>query len=413
MPEETFVIAGASLAGAKAAEKLREEGFAGRVVLIGDEQRRPYERPPLTKGFLAGNDPLDQAYVHEESWYGDNRVELRLGTAVTAVDRASHEVRLADGERIGYTRLLLTTGASPRRLDVPGARQDHVHYIRSADDSERLRSVLISGDRRVVVVGAGWIGLETAAAARGYGNDVHVVEPEATPLHRVLGPELGEVFAAVHRRQGVEFTLGDGVAEITETSVVTRTGLELPADVVIVGIGAVPNTALAEEAGLEVDNGVLVDAALRTSDPDIFAAGDVANAHHPLLGRRIRVEHWANALNGGPAAARSMLGQNVVFDQVPYFYTDQFDLGMEASGDWAGGYDEVVYRGKDPSAYVSGESGDLEFIAFWLSGGRVVGGMNVNVWDVTGDIQTLIRSGKPVDKDRLVDPGVPLSDLTS
>jgi 3-phenylpropionate/trans-cinnamate dioxygenase ferredoxin reductase subunit len=414
MPEdmpETFVIAGAGLAGAKAAQKLREEGFSGRLMLIGDETRRPYERPPLTKGFLTGKDPLDKAYVHDDSWYADNDVELRLGAAVTGIDRARREVRLADGERIGYTRLLLTTGASPRRLDVPGAGQDHVHYVRSADDSERLRSALVAGDRRVVVVGAGWIGLEAAAAARGYGNDVHVVGPGPTPLHRALGPELGEVFASVHRRQGVKFTLGDGVAEITESSVVTSAGVTLPADLVIVGIGAVPNTALAEDAGLEVDNGVLVDQALRTSDPDIFAAGDVANAYNPLLGRRIRVEHWANALNGGPEAARSMLGRDVVYDRVPYFFTDQFELGMEASGDWAGDYDDVVYRGKDPAAYVSGDSGELEFVAFWLSEGRVVGGMNVNVWDATGDIQALIRSGKPVDRDRLADTEIPLSSL--
>jgi 3-phenylpropionate/trans-cinnamate dioxygenase ferredoxin reductase subunit len=415
MPEETleeiFVIVGASLAGAKAAEKLREEGFTGRVVLVGDETRRPYERPPLTKGFLTGKEPLDKAYVHEESWYADHDVELRLGTAVAGIDRGRREVRLADGERIAYTRLLLTTGASPRRLGIPGADLGHVHYVRSADDSERLRSALAQGDRRVVVVGAGWIGLEVAAAARGYGNDVHVVEPEPTPLHRALGRELGEVFASVHRRQGVEFTLGDGAAEITDSSVVTQNGVSLPADLVIVGIGAVPNTALAEEAGLDVDNGILVDQALQTSDPEIFAAGDVANAHNPLLGRRIRVEHWANALNGGPEAARSMLGRDVVYDRVPYFYTDQFELGMEASGDWAGDYDDVVYRGKDPAAYVSGDSDDLEFVAFWLKNGRVVGGMNVNVWDVTDDVQALIRSGKPVDKDRLADPGVPLSDV--
>ncbi|MDN3353402.1 FAD-dependent oxidoreductase [Actinomadura sp. DC4] len=415
MPEETleesFVIVGASLAGAKAAEKLREEGFTGRVVLVGDETRRPYERPPLTKGFLTGKDPIDKAYVHEEDWYAGHDVELRLGTAATGIDRARREVVLADGERIPYTRLLLTTGASPRRLDIAGADLGHVHYVRSADDSERLRGALAEGDKRVVVVGAGWIGLEAAAAARGYGNQVHVVEPEATPLHRALGKELGEVFASVHRRQGVEFTLGDGVAEITEDSVRTNDGAELPADVVIVGIGAVPNTALAEQAGLDVDNGILVDQALQTSDAEIFAAGDVANAHNPLLGRRLRVEHWANALNGGPEAARSMLGRDVVYDRVPYFYTDQFELGMEASGDWAGDYDEVVYRGKDPAAYVSGDSDDLEFVAFWLKGGSVVGGMNVNVWDVTDDIQALIRSGKTVDPKRLADTGVPLAEV--
>lgn len=410
-PEETFVIAGASLTGAKAAETLRSEGFSGRIVLIGEETRRPYERPPLTKEFLTGKDPIDKTYVHDEGWYAENDVDLRLGTAVTRVDRAAHEVHLSGGERLGYTKLLLATGASPRRPDLPGAGLDHVHYVRTADDSERLRVALAAGGRRVVVIGAGWIGLEAAAAARGYGNEVHVVEPEPTALHRAMGRELGEVFASVHRRQGVEFTFGESVKEITGEAVVTSSGTSLPADVVIVGIGAAPNTGLAEEAGLEVDNGVVVDASLRTSDPDVFAAGDVANAHHPLLGRRLRVEHWANALNGGPAAARAMLGQDVSYDRVPYFYTDQFELGMEASGDWAGDYDEVVYRGKDPAAYVSGESDDLEFVAFWLSGGRVVGGMNVNVWDVTGDIQALIRSGKPVDAARLADEGTPLSSL--
>jgi 3-phenylpropionate/trans-cinnamate dioxygenase ferredoxin reductase subunit len=408
---ETYVIVGASLAGAKAAQTLREEGFAGRVVLIGDETLRPYERPPLTKGFLIGKDPLDKAYVHEESWYAGNDIELRLGMAVTAIDRTARQVRLADGGRIGYSKLLLTTGASVRRLDVPGADRHHVHYVRTAADSERLRAALQSGDRRVVVVGAGWIGLEAAAAARGYGNEVRVVEPEPTPLHRVLGPELGEVFASLHRRHGVEFTLGEGVAKITDSSVVTSAGIELPADLVVVGVGAVPNTRLAEEAGLEVDNGIVVDESLRTADHAIYAAGDVANAQNTLLGRRIRVEHWANALNGGPSAARSMLGRGEVYDRVPYFYTDQFELGMEASGDWSGGYDQVVYRGTDPAEYTSGKTDDLEFIAFWLSDGRVVGGMNVNVWDVAEDVQALIRSGKPVDTARLADPGVPLGDL--
>jgi 3-phenylpropionate/trans-cinnamate dioxygenase ferredoxin reductase subunit len=408
---ETYVIVGASLAGAKAAQTLREEGFAGRVVLIGDETLRPYERPPLTKGFLIGKDPLDKAYVHEESWYAGNDIELRLGMAVTAIDRTARQVRLADGGRIGYSKLLLTTGASVRRLDVPGADRHHVHYVRTAADSERLRAALQSGDRRVVVVGAGWIGLEAAAAARGYGNEVRVVEPEPTPLHRVLGPELGEVFASLHRRHGVEFTLGEGVAKITDSSVVTSAGTDLPADLVVIGVGTVPNTRLAEEAGLEVDNGIVVDESLRTADHAIYAAGDVANAHNTLLGRRIRVEHWANALNGGPSAARSMLGRGEVYDRVPYFYTDQFELGMEASGDWSGGYDEVVHRGTDPAEYVSGKTDDLEFIAFWLSGGRVVGGMNVNVWDVAEDVQALIRSGKPVDTARLADSGVPLADL--
>ncbi len=260
----------------------------------------------------------------------------------------------------------------------------------------------------VAVIGAGWIGLETAAAARGYGAPVAVVEPQPTPLYGALGPELGQVFADLHRGNGVDLRVGSGVTEIRGsggrvTGVITREGDELPAQTVVVGVGIRPNTELAEAAGLDVDNGILTDHALRTSDPDIFAAGDVANSYNPLVGKRLRVEHWANALNGGPAAARSMLGQDVVYDRVPYFFTDQYDLGMEYSGYAVPGeYDQVIYRG---------DLSTREFIAFWLSGGRVLAGMNVNVWDVTGPIQDLIRSGKPVDVDRLQDPAIPLGEL--
>lgn len=352
--------------------------------------------------------PLENADVHEAGWYSEHDVDLRLGTTVVRIDRSAHEIELADGSRIGYDRLLLTTGASVRRLDVPGAELDGVHYLRSAAESESLRSVLSTGDRRAVVIGAGWIGLETAAAAREYGNQVHIVEPEETPLARSVGPELGSVFAGLHRRHGVELVLGDAVNELRGrdgrvTEVLTSAGVELPADVVIVGMGVTPNVGLAADAGIDVDNGIVVDEALRSSDPDIFAAGDVANAYSPLLGRRIRVEHWANALNGGPAAARSMLGQDVVYDSLPYFFSDQYELGMEATGYWGPGeYDLVVYRG---------DVAELEFIAFWLSGGRVVGGMNVNVWDVTDDIHALIRAGKQIDRTWLIDPSVPLVEL--
>jgi 3-phenylpropionate/trans-cinnamate dioxygenase ferredoxin reductase subunit len=406
--EETFVIVGASVAGAKAAETLRTEGFDGRVVLIGAEPEHPYERPPLTKGFLLGREPADKVRVHEESWYEQHGVELRLGAAVTGIDRSAHEVRLAAGPTQRYDRLLLTVGASPRRLDVPGADLEGLHYVRTLGDSAALREALTPGDRRVVVVGAGWIGLEAAAAAREYGNEVVVIEPEDTPLARSLGPELGEVFADLHRRHGVGFRLGEAVEELrgadgVVSAVLTTGGEEVPADLVIVGIGARPATELAEAAGLEVDNGIVVDASLRTSDPDIYAAGDVANGYHPLFGRHLRVEHWANALNGGPAAARALLGQNVVYDRIPFFFTDQYELGMEFSGLVVPGeYNDIAYRG---------DVGALEFIAFWLAEGRVVAGMNVNVWDVTPDVQALIRAGKPVDRDRLTDLGVPLTDL--
>jgi 3-phenylpropionate/trans-cinnamate dioxygenase ferredoxin reductase subunit len=409
MPEETFVIVGAGLAGAKAAETLREEGFAGRVLLVGEEIERPYERPPLSKGFLLDKEPRDKAHVHEADWYDKHDVELRVGTSVTSIDPAAHQVVLSTKEPIGYTRLLLATGASPRRLEVPGAKLQGIHYLRTMADSAALKQAFAHGGRRVVVAGAGWIGLETAAAARAYGNDVTIIEPEPAPLHAALGPELGRVFADLHHEHGVDLRLDQGVAGFwgagQVSAVVTSGGAEVPADVVVVGIGVRPNARLAEQAGLDVSDGILVDQSLRTSDPDIFAAGDVANAYNPLLGRRIRVEHWANALNGGPAAARAMLGRDVVYDRVPYFFSDQYDLGMEMSGVAAPGeYDQVVHRGDVASR---------EFVAFWLNEGRVVGGMNVNVWDVTGDVQALIRSGRPVDAARLADPATPLADLLS
>jgi NADPH-dependent 2,4-dienoyl-CoA reductase/sulfur reductase-like enzyme len=401
----SFVIVGASLAGAKAAETLRDEGFDGEIVLLGSEPERPYERPPLSKGYLLGSDERDSIYVHPADWYAQHGVDLRPGVTVTAIDRAAATVTAsgpAGPESVPYDKLLLATGASPRRLSFPGADSGDVLYLRTVADSDRLRSAFSPGTR-VVIAGAGWIGLETAAAARAAGCPVTVLEPQHGALHDQLGPELGAVFAGLHRAHGVEFRFGERAAEFRPGLVITSGGADLGADVLVVGIGAAPNDALAADAGLEVSNGVLTDAALRTSDLNIFAAGDVANSFHPLLGRRVRVEHWANALNGGPAAARSMLGQPVVYDPVPYFYSDQYDLGMECAGlPSPGSYDRVVYRG-DPKA--------LEFIAFWLHHGAVIAGMNVNVWDVTDDIQSLIRSARQVDPSRLTDPAIPLPDL--
>jgi 3-phenylpropionate/trans-cinnamate dioxygenase ferredoxin reductase subunit len=401
----SFVIAGASLAGAKAAETLRDEGFDGDIVLIGSELERPYERPPLSKGYLLGGDSRESVYVHPEGWYAEHHVGLIEGVTVTAIDPGARTVVTTGpvGEaEMSYDKLLLTTGASPRRLSFPGSDREEVLYLRTIADSERLRSAFQSGTR-VVVAGAGWIGLETAAAARSAECPVTVLEPQPGALHDQLGPELGAVFADLHRAHGVEFRFGEKAVEFRPGMVITSGGAEVPADVLIVGIGAAPNDDLAARAGLETGNGVLTDEALRTSDPDIFAAGDVANSFHPLLGRRIRVEHWANALNGGPAAARSMLGQAVRYDQVPYFYSDQYDLGMECAGlPSPGSYDQILYRG-DP--------GTREFIAFWLSAGAVIAGMNVNVWDVNDDIQALIRAARPVDPARLTNPDIPLTDL--
>ncbi len=401
--QDPFVVVGAGLAGAKAAETLREEGFDGPVVLVGAEPEPPYERPPLSKQYLLGRADRDSAFVHDAGWYAEHDVELRTGVRATRLDPAAHRLTLDTGEELGYARLLLATGASPRRLPVPGADLDGVRYLRTLADADRLRTDLAGGGRRVVVVGAGWIGLEVAAAARSHGNTVTVVEPQPTPLHAVLGAEMGRVFARLHRDHGVELLTDTVVREIRgsggrATTVVTDGHAGLPADLVVVGVGVVPDSRLAAAAGLEVDNGVVVDEALRSSAPDVHAAGDVAAAFHPLYGRHVRVEHWANALHQGPAAARSMLGQEVVFDRVPYFFTDQYELGMEYSG-LAGPGDTVVCRG-DPDGGA--------FIAFWTADGRVTAGMNVDVWDVTAPIQQLIRSRRQVQPARLADPDTPL-----
>lgn len=414
----TFVIVGGGLAGAKAAETLRAEGFTGRVILIGDERDHPYERPPLSKGYLSGKEERDSVFVHEPAWYAQADVELHLGQTVVAIDRDAKSVRLGEGTVLHYDKLLLATGAEPRRLDIPGTDLAGVHHLRRLAHADRLRQVLTVLGRdngRLVIAGGGWIGLEVAAAARGYGAEVTVVEPAATPLHHVIGPELGQVFTELHREHGVRFHFGARLTEITGQdgmvlAVRTDDGEEHPAHDVLAAIGAAPRAALAESAGLALADrghggGIAVDAGLRTSDPDIYAAGDVAAAHHPLLGSRLRVEHWANALNGGPAAARSMLGQDVSYDRIPYFFSDQYDLGMEYSG-WAppGSYDQVILRG---------DVGKREFIAFWLKDRRVLAGMNVNVWDVTDHIQQLIRGGTPVDPQALGDPSVPLTSLNS
>lgn len=403
--ESTCVIVGASLAGVTAAQTLREQGFAGRVVLIGDETELPYERPSLSKGYLLGAEERAKIYVHQESWYAEHAVELMLGRRVTLLDRVAHQVELDTGERIGYTKLLLTTGASPRRLRLPGADLDGVHYLRRVEDSDRLREV-IRGGGRIIVVGGGWIGLETAAAARESGCDVTVIDPQTVPLLAALGREMGAFFAGLHLRHGVDLRLSHSVTELRGTDNVSCVqiddGSEFEADAVIVGIGAVPNIDLAEQAGLSCDNGIVVDETLCTQDVDVYAVGDVANSYRPFYGGHLRTEHWANALHGAPVAARAMLGQPVAYDKLPYFFTDQYDVGMEFTG-WIGpdGYDRLVTRG------------DVEkqaFHAFWLADDHVVAGMQVNRWDDgIAPVEELIRSRQPVDPDRLADTSVPLA----
>jgi 3-phenylpropionate/trans-cinnamate dioxygenase ferredoxin reductase subunit len=390
----TFAVVGAGLAGAKAVEALRAEGFDGRLVLFGAEPYRPYERPPLSKGYLQGKAERDAAFVHPDGWYAEHDVDLRLSTSVAGLDRHAHELIAGHGDPLHYDKVLITTGASPRRLRVPGAELAGVRYLRDLDESDALKAAFRPG-AQVVVIGAGWIGLETAAAARAAGAAVTVLESATLPLLRVLGPQMATVFADLHRENGVDLRCEVTVAAIHPAQgdpsavggVELGDGTVLDADVVVVGVGVAPNVELARSAGLAVEDGILVDAHLRSSDADVFAAGDVANAEHPVLGRRIRVEHWANALNQPSVAVAGMLDREAVYDRLPYFFSDQYDLGMEYLG-YAGADDEVVVRG---------DLDKREFVALWTRGGRVVAGMNVNVWDVTDQIRELILSGKPAD----------------
>jgi len=404
MTSQAFVIVGAGLAGAKAAEALRGGGFDGQLTVIGEEGHLPYERPPLSKDYLVGKAERDSVFVHDQAWYRQQEIGLRLGRQAAAIDRAARQVLLDDGASLPYDKLLIATGSSPRRL----ANASGVHYLRTIDDSDRLREILATGSH-LTVIGGGWIGLEVTAAARQAGLQVTVLENLELPLLRVLGREMAQVFADLHRSQGVSLRLGvriEGISSSggTATGVRLGDGTRIEADAVVAGIGAMPRISLAADAGLEVTDGIVTTAALRTSDPDIFAAGDVASAYHPLLGRHIRVEHWANALKQPSVAAAAMLGQDVRYEDLPYFYTDQYDLGMEYLGDVRDGYDQVVVRGD-----VEGR----EFIAFWLKDGRVLAGMNVNVWGVTDSIKNLIRSGHLVTAEALADASTPLDDLAA
>jgi NADPH-dependent 2,4-dienoyl-CoA reductase/sulfur reductase-like enzyme len=404
----SIVIVGGGLAGAKSAEALRNKGFSGPITLIGSETHLPYERPPLSKDYLAGKAEFDDAVVHPAAWYDENDINLRRGVEVVAVRAASREVELADGSRIEYGALLLATGSQPRTLPLPGADASGVLTLRTREDSEAIRATFGAG-KRLVIIGAGWIGLEVAAAARGAGTDVTVLESAELPLLAVLGREMAAVFADLHREHGVDLRLGVSVAEIViedekPTGVRLGDGSEIVADAVVIGVGARPRTELASSAGLDVDNGVLVDASLRSSDPAIFAVGDIANHDHPTLGQRIRVEHWAAALNQPAAAAAALLGGDDVYDELPYFFSDQYDLGMEYIGHAApGSYARTLVRG---------DLGAREFVAFWLDDqDRILASMNVNVWDVVDEIKPLIIGKTPVDAEKLINPDVPYSEV--
>jgi 3-phenylpropionate/trans-cinnamate dioxygenase ferredoxin reductase component len=405
--QPSFLIVGGGMAGALAAQTLREEGFDGKITLLSQEQHAPYERPPLSKDYLQGKADRDSIFVHPEPWYAEHAVELRLGTAVNSLDPGSRTITTGTGAQLSYDKLLLATGSKPRRLDLPGADLDGVYYLRNVEDSERIKREF-ARMKRVVIIGAGWIGLETAAAARAAGLDVALLVSGDLPLQHVLGPEVAPMFDELHRSNGVDLRYRTTAAELTGgqgtvTSVMLSDGSKIDADMIIVGIGAVPRTELAAAADLKIDNGIVVDEHLRTSDPDIFAAGDIAHTYNPRLGRHIRVEHWANARRQGAVAAKAMLGQDAVDVRPWYFFTDQYDLRMEYTGDIApAGYDRVIFRWHADSN---------QMIVFWLYEQRIQAGMNINVWDVADDIERLIKAARPINAGDLADPAIPLTNL--
>jgi 3-phenylpropionate/trans-cinnamate dioxygenase ferredoxin reductase subunit len=399
----TLAIVGASLAGAKAAEGARTAGFEGRVVLIGDEPHAPYERPPLSKALLRGEVELASAHVHATDFYEQHDIEV-ITDVVTAIDPAAHRLRLSGGLQLPFESVVLATGSAPRTLTVPGADLDGVHYLRSVEDARALRDA-IRATTRVVVIGAGWIGSEVAASARQMGVDVVLVDPAPTPLHRVLGEQIGATFLSLHTDHGVTLRMCSAVRELRGAGrveqVVLADGRVEVADVVVVGVGAMPRVDLVEAAlGIRVDNGIVVDEHLESTVPGIYAAGDVANAWHPGYHRYLRVEHWANALNQGLAAGANAAGRRETYDRMPYFFSDQYDLGLEYIG----------HASPDDAVAIRGDLDSRTFIAFWYRDGVVTAAMAVNTWDVVDDLKAIVGHGG-IDLRRVTSVDVPLAEL--
>lgn len=403
---QNVVVIGGGLAAAKTAEALRENDYTGTITLIAAERHLPYERPSLSKDYLAGKSSFDDALVHPADWYREHDVDVREGRTATAIDTGAHTVALDDGSTLPYDKLVLATGSVARRLPIEGADADGIHYLRTVEESDAIHKTFGEG-RKLVIIGGGWIGLEVAAAAREAGTDVTILEGGKLPLLKVLGEKVAQVFADLHTAHGVDLRTDVKIEAITTadgraTGVRLAGGEVIPADAIVIGIGVAPEVGLAEQAGIAVDNGVLVDAALRSSDPDVFAVGDIANHQHPILGHRVRVEHWATALNQPAAAASALLGNDTEYTELPYFYSDQYDLGCEYIGH-ASADDRVVVRGS---------LSDREFVAFWIDGeNHITAAMNVNIWDVIDEIKPLIAGYVVVDPDKLADQNVPYANL--
>jgi 3-phenylpropionate/trans-cinnamate dioxygenase ferredoxin reductase component len=376
-----LVIVGGGLAAGTAVTELRELGYDGDLVVVAEEPHPPYERPPLSKELLQGRKDAEATYVQPLDWYAEHEVDLRSGVRATAIDTGARTVEIGDGEHLGYSSLLLATGARARRLPLLSTDQVEVRYLRTLDDALGLRDRLGDG-RNLLVVGGGWIGMEAAASARQLGTTVTLVEPAEQPLLAALGAEVGARFAAEHRAHGVDLRTGTGLDLLEGDEAILSDDSRVRVDTVLVGVGAVPNDGLAREAGLAVDGGVLVDAGLRASADGVFAAGDVASVHHPVLGERVRVEHWQNAIDQGRTAAHALLGENPSFSALPYFFTDQYDLGMEYFGHVGrDGFDRLEIEEGERNAYA----------CFWWRDRHLLAAMHVNQWDRSDELRARVR----------------------
>jgi 3-phenylpropionate/trans-cinnamate dioxygenase ferredoxin reductase subunit len=403
-PESTLLVVGGGLAGARAAEAARTSGFQGRVVIAGEERFSPYERPPLSKGVLRGEADIKSTSLHDMAFYSDQGIELLTGTRAVEIDVKSRSVNFSDAPAIGFETLVITTGSAPRRLDIPGADLTGVYYLRTADDATILHDA-IKNASRVAIIGAGWIGSEVAASARSMGVDVLLIGSDPFPLHNVLGAKVAVVFQQLQIDHDVELRLGVQVVELrgngSVNQVVLSDGRIEDADVVVVGVGAVPRIELAVAAGLKIENGILVDEFLETSVPGIFAAGDIANAWHPHYQSHLRVEHWANARYQGTTAGSNASGKHEAYDRLPYFYSDQFDVNLEYVGH-AQPDDEVVIRG---------DLNQRKFVAMYHRGGVVSAALTVNVAKVFKELKVIINQAKQMDLHALANPNIPFGEL--
>lgn len=406
---EPIVIVGGGLATIGTVKAIRRSGHDGDVTVISSEPHHPYERPPLSKDYLRRETDRTSVFTLAPEWYADNGITVRGATTVVDLNVSDHRLTLSDGSEQPYTELLLATGSSPRSLGLPGENLLGVLSLRTLESSDLLRAELINardaGAGRLVVVGDGWIGLEVAASARMLGLDVTILGHGAQPLAKVLGQKMGAFYADIHADHGVRFRRQVDVASIDgaagrATAVTLSTGEQIPADVVLVAVGAVPNVGLASAAGIALreralGGGIAVNGRLATSAPHVYAAGDIASVPSTRYGRPLRVEHWANALRTGPHAGKSMLGADAEYARLPYFYSDQFDISMEYTG-FVGGADDY------DELHISGDVESCAFVAFWTKSGIIQAGMTVNTPNRISDIETLIASNRPAAADELL-----------